>query len=166
MADDLGLPKLDWTQPFEPLSMRGNKRVRLSSPQLSSDVVLFSSDDDPSADNYTNDRRKQRFRGPWFNQQPASDLDSQKFRENDGPKRSKRTFHRDFDSGVFLGSDGTDIEDVIEELKTPNGTFKLPLMQVRMPKLPSPEELARNHIDLCLEEGNETIDLSYVFCMK
>lgn len=140
------------------------KRTHLSSPPISSDPAIFSSsDDDPSAENYTQERRKKKnYRGPWYRQRPASDESL----ESSQQKKSKRTFERKFDSGVFMGSDGTDVDSSIEEdLVLKHYGKLLPLRQSRLASLrearpASPEDIAKNQIDSCLEEGLETIDLS------
>ena len=164
MADEPSLPRLAWNSTTESFSNdRAHKRVRLESPIISSDPALFSSDDDPSSENYTQGRRKRTYRGPWYSQRPALDQDLQESQIN--PKKSKRTFERQFDSGVWLGSDGTDFDET-EGLQTNNETWNLPMRQSRATQTkdepPSPEELARKQIELCLEDGNESIDLSYV----
>ena len=176
MADELSLPRLAWNPVAKSISNnRPRKRVRLSSPPISSDPALFSSDDDPSSENYTQGRRKQKYRGPWYSQQPASDHDSQESQESQvhqDPKRGKRSFERQFDSGVWLGSDGTDSDEMIESFQSINETWKLPVRSSRSTQTkdepPSPEQLARAQVELCLEEGNESIDLSYGvdFCYK
>jgi hypothetical protein len=160
MADELSLPQLAWNPATESFSNdRPRKRARLSSPPVSSDPALFSSDDDPSAENYTHGRRKQKYRGPWYRQQPASDQEGHETR-----KKSKRTFERQFDSGVWLGSDGTDVDEATEGLQSINKTWNLPVRPSRTTQTrdepPSPEVLARGQIELCLEDGNESIDLS------
>jgi hypothetical protein len=169
MADDLPLPRLAWNTTTESFSKNPpRKRVRPSSPPISSDPPIFSSDDDPSADNYsTQARRKKKFRGPWYRQRPASDEGSQDSNEHDQKKRRK--FERQFDSGVFMGSDGTDMDESMEEFES--GPSSLPLRQSRVTRqsekaAPTPEELARGQIQRCLEEGDESIDLSYVFSEK
>jgi hypothetical protein len=166
MAEDLPLPRLAWDPTRESFSKNPpRKRARLSSPPISSDPAIFSSDDDPSADNYTQERRKKKFRGPWYRQRPASDAGSQDSHEHDPHKKSKRRFERQFDSGVFMGSDGTDMDESMEEFES--GTTPLPLRQSRATQTaratPTPEELARGQIQRCLEDGDESIDLSYVF---
>jgi hypothetical protein len=167
MADELSLPKLAWNPATESFSNdRARKRVRLS-PQVSSDPAIFSSDDDPSADNYTQGRRKKKYRGPWYRQQPASYHESQESQGTEIRKKSKRTLERHFDSGVWLGSDGTDVDEATEGLQAINETWNLPVRPSRATQTrdepPSPEALARVHIELCLEDGNESIDLSWVF---
>lgn len=167
MTDDLPLPRLRWDPTTESFSKNAvRKRARLSSPPVSSDPALFSSDDDPSADNYTQERKKKKYRGPWYQQIPASEGNFQESLEQAAEKKSKRTFERQFDSGVFMGSDGIDIDEVLEELEARNATTTLPLpmrqsrgTQSAKP-LPTPEELVKGQIHLCLEEGNESVDLS------
>lgn len=166
MEEDLPLPRRTWDPATESLSRKvQRKRVRLSSPPISSDPAIFSSDDDPSADNYTQERRKKKFRGPWYRQRPASEEGSQDATECE-QKKSKRTFERQFDSGVFMGSDGTDMDESMEEFET--RAASLPLRQSRATEIvktaPTPEELAQGRIQRCLEDGDESIDLSYVFC--
>ncbi|KAE9372562.1 hypothetical protein N431DRAFT_375807 [Stipitochalara longipes BDJ] len=163
MAEDLPLPRLAWNSTTESFSKDvPRKRVRLSSPPISSDPAVFSSDDDPSADNYhTQERRKKKFRGPWYRQRPALDDESPDSHEHDH-KKSKRKFERQFDSGVFMGSDGTDMDDAPEEFES--APASLPLRQPRVtqtPKtVPTLEELAQGQIQRCLEDGDESIDLS------
>lgn len=158
--DELPLPKLAWdpaTNSFT--NHRSRKRSRSTPPPVSSDPALFSSDDDPSADNYTQERRKRKFRGPWYQQVPA---DGEYAREAD-QRKAKRTFQRQHDSGVFMGSDGTDLDEPAE-----NTEFKLPLFPSRPSRLqaqllssqPSAENAAREEIERCLESGDETIELS------
>ena len=165
MADEPSLPPLVWNPVTESFAeQRASKRVRRESPIISSDPPLFSSDDDPSLDNYTRSRCKQTYRGPWYSRRPDSNQESQ--RTSDKPKRSKRTFERQFDSGVWLGSDETDLDEPIEGLQTADETWNLPVRQSQATQTkdapPSPLALAQGQIEMCLEDGNESIDLSYV----
>ena len=145
------------------LNDKPRKRARFS-PPISSDPPIFSSDDDPSAENYTQGRRKQKYRGPWYRQRLAPDLESQQTHGAGLQKKSKRTFERQYDSGVFLGSDGTDVDEAAEGLESINETWSLPVRPScatqTIEELPSLEALAQGQIELCLENGNETIDLS------
>lgn len=166
MAEDLSLPRLTWDPVTDSiLNNRPRKRARFS-PPASSDPPIFSSDDDPSADNYTHERRKKIFRGPWYQHQIDPESESSSHAEDREGKKPKRTFARQYDSGVWLGSDGTDIDEAIEGLESVSCAARdLPLRQSgELPMArhltPSPEELAQAQIDLCLETGNETIDLS------
>jgi hypothetical protein len=162
MTDELPLPRLTW-DPLSQSFSKNRKRTRLSSPPVSSDPPIFSSDDgDTGAENYTQERRKKKYRGPWYRQTPADA--GNESQEHELPKRTKRTFERQFDSGVFMGSDGTDIESSMEEELASTLPEKLPPRQPRVIQIakpmPSPEELAKGQIERCLEEGVEAIDLS------
>ena len=156
---------------------RPTKRARLhdTSPAASSDPPLFSSDDDPSADNYSNPKRRQKmkYRGPWFKQEPDSASSS----SQPGERKAKRTFERQFDSAVWLGSDGTDGTDddtdyeFLKNAPVPPFLAKgLPMAMRPSPlrtriissrKYPSQEDVARQQIEKCLDDGVEDIDLSY-----
>lgn len=62
---------------------------------------------------------------PWYRQIPASDPSTQDSQENESMKKGKRKFERQFDSGVSLGSDGTEADE--EELDNVlSTTSKLP----------------------------------------
>lgn len=168
MAEDLDLPNLGQCAVSSPVSpSRPRKRVRLSSPVFSSDPPLFSSDDDPSLDNYTHGRQKKQYRGPWFRQEPAPEYTSQKFHfylssDRDRTYKGKRVFERQYDSGVFLGSDCTDMDDSINGIQEASLSTPLPLSQPRSTQNsePTAEELARKQIENCIEHGIENIDLS------
>jgi hypothetical protein len=163
MAGEPTLPKLAWDPVTESFSNNRRRKRVLSSPPVSSDPAIFSSDDDPSAENYTQERRKKKYRGPWYQQQPASDSGSLDQNENDQQKKGKRKLERQYDSGIFMGSDGTDIDEVMENLPNMRGpALSLRLSRVAQTErpIPSPEDLARAQIDRCLEEGEESIDLS------
>jgi hypothetical protein len=164
MEEDPILPTLAWGPTSESiLDHRPRKRARLSPPAFSSDPPLFSSDDDPSAENYTQFRRKRLFRGPWYEQHPASDSSRQESQERD-LKKPKRHFERQFDSGVWMGSDDTVMDEAIDSMEMNcSVTTKLPFRSSqKAPENipPSPEELAQKHIERCLEEGTEIIELS------
>ncbi|KIW15260.1 hypothetical protein PV08_05305 [Exophiala spinifera] len=72
----------------------------------SSDPALFSSDEQaPGAENYTDRRRKKRtFKGSWWDRHPAREG----LRKS---ARQKREFTRNFDSGIFMGSQDESGED-------------------------------------------------------
>jgi hypothetical protein len=170
MADEPSLPKLSWDPSTESFSNhRSRKRVRSSPPPASSEPALFSSDDDPSADNYTQDRKKRKYRGPWY-QQRLADSETEDA-TNQGRGKEKRTFERRFDSGIFMGSDGTDMDEVMDamediQFRQSSSSLRQSRPQIQLERLVSPaEELAREHIQRCLEDGNEMIDLSYVYSL-
>lgn len=127
-------------------------------------LTLVPGDDDPSVDNYVGGRgRKRQFRGPWYDHEPMTGSE-----EREEGDKQKRSFKRQYDSGVFLGSDSTDMDDVVGETSAPGSIYanlslrkwdsSQPGSQNTVRHEPAPEELARNHIELCLETGNETIE--------
>lgn len=141
------------------------KRKRRTASHLfsdSSDVPVFSSDDDPAAENYVEARRtKKRFAGPWFSQEQQTEA---------GPSQlasSKRTLQRQIDSGVFMGSD-TSLDEMLDHIPAPS-TSRLPeLIQpptkpplpAQPPQLSRPEAAARARIQSCIDNAVEIIDLS------
>ncbi|KAH8662232.1 hypothetical protein BX600DRAFT_465900 [Xylariales sp. PMI_506] len=177
MADEPTLPRLpsvSWnadTQSFN----NTRKRVRGDDPapaaaaaaaalfSNSSDPAVFSSDDDPNLENYTQGRRrKKRYVGSWFQQQPASSDSA--FSEETRPKpMKKRTLERQFDSGVWMGSDSsldTDEAGLLE--MPPPAACRLPQLNVsRMAAMVSAaEEAAKEKILRAIEDGDEDIDLT------
>ncbi|KAM4063841.1 leucine rich repeat domain-containing protein [Hirsutella rhossiliensis] len=169
MAEEPSLPRLpavSWDEPSQRFSNNPRKRnlpsAKASSPSLnSSDPAVFSSDDDPGLDNYVEGRKKKRYIGSWFQQQPASS-DSAFGDAMPAPKPAKRRLARQVDSGVFLGSDGTDNEDMMEALNVPVRA-RLPQLDKRPAPQVSPAELAaRETVRRCLEQGLETIDFWYL----
>jgi Leucine rich repeat len=150
------------------------KRPRLEyDVTTSSDPALFSSDDHaPTAENYASKRRKEKWRGTWWGEKV-------KGRASSVSNGDKRKFKRNFDSGVWMGSEGTDtsVEDeLLQELQsTGTRAMGLTFTQFRdergvqdQPYQPTPET-ARNAalyaavetiVDRCLETGDENIDLS------
>lgn len=164
MSEEPSLPWLpdgSWYVPCSPYSDRPAKRSRLSraagdAPPLSfnsSDPAVFSSDDDPGLDNYVEGRRKNRYVGSWFQQRLASSDSTFGEGPVDIPRQTKRTLKRDFDSGVYLGSDATDGEDLMEGLDKP------PQLERRLaPQMKLAEKEARDMIQKCLDNGGETVD--------
>ncbi|KAI1425187.1 hypothetical protein F5Y12DRAFT_714515 [Xylaria sp. FL1777] len=161
------LPKVSWdshTQTFT--NTRKRRRDGATTQPLfsnSSDPAVFSSDDDPHVDNYINGRhRKKRYVGSWFQQMPTSSDST--FSEAVEPQpKPKRTFERQWDSGVWMGSDGS--VDVDEEFAMePPLESKLP--QLRNPR-PTPsaapeDKVVYTIIYTAIEEGNPDIDLSAI----
>lgn len=139
------------------------KRKRSTASHLfsdSSDVPVFSSDDDPAVENYAEGRRtKKRVAGPWFTQ------DQQPVPHPSAPG-TKRTLQRQIDSGVFMGSD-TSIDDILDHIPPsasrlpgptqPPASLPLPSQPTRPPSL---EASARTRIQRCIDSGEEVIDLS------
>ena len=75
----------------------------------SSEPPLFSSDGpNPSAEDYKSPRRKRQYRLPWFEAETFITV-TRKYAFHPKP-RERGPFRRNFDSGVYMGSD--DSEDV------------------------------------------------------
>ncbi len=171
MAEEPTLPRLPAvTWNFESQSFNNTrKRARdgantLPSPQFStsSDPAVFSSDDDPHVDNYVHGRhRKKRYIGSWYQQHPASSDSAFHEEARPLPKKAQRTFQRQFDSGVWMGSDGfTDDDTIIEpEPSAQPGLPQLCHARVKV-ALSQAEEFARLKIREAIDSGNEVIDLS------
>jgi hypothetical protein len=145
----------------------------------SSDPAYFSSDDDPALDNYqSHGRRKRKYVGTWFDQQPASsdsavgDDAGSSYpppRRNRGPAQpQKREFRRQIDSGVWVGTDGglTDTEDGFDlepvparfPLAAPRVQPSMLLSRARR-RLTSEERQLQNTIRSCVDSGSEQVDL-------
>ncbi|KAI1181221.1 hypothetical protein F4777DRAFT_6849 [Nemania sp. FL0916] len=161
------LPKVSWDshkQTFTNTRKRhfdGTSRQPLLSN--SSDPAVFSSDDDPDVENYTNGRhRKKRYVGSWFQQMPTSSDST--FGEAVGlVPRPQRRLERQWDSGVWMGSDGSvepDEESAIE--KELPAKLDLPRSQNWRSTSPEDEEqeIIRTRIDLAIENGSQEVDLS------
>ncbi|GAP86604.2 putative leucine rich repeat domain protein [Rosellinia necatrix] len=164
------LPKVSWdsqTQSFVNTRKR-NRDDATPQPVFSnsSDPAVFSSDDDPHVDNYVNGRhRKKRYVGSWFQQMPTSSDST--FGEAVGPRpKPNRTFERQWDSGVWMGSDGSvelDEDEGFDMEVEPSLESKLPQLRNSCLVPPvAPEELTvRARIEAAIEDGNPDIDLSY-----
>ena len=92
------------------------KRPRLEYDlSTSSDLALFSSDDHaPTAEDYASKRRKKKWQGTWWGEKAKGCASGTS-------TGSKREFGRNFDSGVWMGSEGTDTsleDEVLDELRS------------------------------------------------
>jgi len=86
--------------------------------------------------------------------------DGEEKKVDGGGGAEKRKFERRFDSGVFMGSDGTDMGDLegLEENKMAQG---IPMrQQLKVQERDWEEVLVEDVVERCLDEGNEIIDLS------
>ncbi|KAH6630470.1 hypothetical protein B0J18DRAFT_407714 [Chaetomium sp. MPI-SDFR-AT-0129] len=73
MAEEPTLPVLPPSLGFDRRKRGRNGQSPPTTSSTSSDPAFFSSDDDPAIDNYqSHGRRKRRYVGSWFDQQPAS----------------------------------------------------------------------------------------------
>ncbi|KAK8132569.1 hypothetical protein PG999_000742 [Apiospora kogelbergensis] len=168
MADEPTLPPLpsvSWdsgSQSFTRKRVRGANHA----PPLfsnSSDPAVFSSDDDPNVENYAQGgrQRKKRYVGSWFHQHPASGDSA--FGDEARPKpKTKRTLQRQFDSGVWMGSDiSTDMEEIGMEIGQA-ASPKIPQLIVPRPvAVPPPAEReAQRRIIEAIDLGRENLDLT------
>ncbi|CAJ0549230.1 Ff.00g028430.m01.CDS01 [Fusarium sp. VM40] len=164
-SEELSLPRLpavSWDEQSQTFSNNPRKRVRNAASKHapssafnnSSDPAIFSSDDDPALDNYVEGRRKKRYVGSWFQQHPTSSDST--FSEIHVPKQ-RRPWTRQADSGVFLGSDGNESDEMLEPvLEEPKP--RLPQLDLAVRRVSRAEQVARDKVRACLEAGEETID--------
>ncbi|KAL8765376.1 MAG: hypothetical protein Q9209_007524 [Squamulea sp. 1 TL-2023] len=173
--DDL-LPRV----PYKTAPPLPNSRKRIFEDEgigNSSDTPLFSSDDYPaSAENYLEYHHKRQRKGPWWGGQFET-------QEPIIRKKSKRDFRRNFDSGVWMGSD-PDIEDGIEDLIVDDQPESGTLSALERTLMEDPENFngpvfpywdaqpasekafwrvqkaAVKQVDKCVDRGEETVDLS------
>ena len=125
-AEPPKLPKLPQL-PTKPGLSKNRKRDRDEYLASSSDAPLFSSDDLPSssADNYLGRRQKRQYQRAWFELEDTANLATNEKQslaavEIDSPDaktplaRGRGPFTRAFDSGVWLGSDETEINEELD----------------------------------------------------
>lgn len=166
MAEEPSLPALpaaSWDERSRGSSKGPRKRQRPIGQSnffySSSDPAVFSSDDDPGLDNYISGRNKRQYIGSWYHQQPASS-DSAYGGDSLPLPKPKRTLKRQLDSGVYLGSDGTDTDDMLEPpppsvITTPTRPI---VVRPPMSRISEAEKTAREKIRLLLEQGEESLD--------
>jgi hypothetical protein len=182
MADEPTLPTLPDMPP--PLPTGGRKRGRAAADHssTSSDPAFFSSDDDPALDNYeSHARRKKRYVGAWFDQQPASSdsaIGDETPVHYPPPRRNrntgqaqKREFKRQMDSGVWMDTDCylTETDDGLELQPSASRLPKPVLPPTASPMAPLPPRTAISHsllhydvqevIRECVDRGVEEVDL-------
>ncbi|KAH9895383.1 hypothetical protein F4778DRAFT_783739 [Xylariomycetidae sp. FL2044] len=161
------LPAVAWdadSQSFANSRKRNRNHDRALAPPIfsnSSDPAVFSSDDDPHIDNYTQGRhRKKRYIGSWFQQQPAS-TDSTFSEEGPIVPKPKRSFKRQFDSGVWMGSDSSiDLDDTLMASQPPRARLSQLSTRQSSVSQSSSEDLVRQQIQAAIDSGEEVIDLS------
>lgn len=128
---------------------------------MSSDPAIFSSDDDPSVDNYVGGRRrKKQYVGSWFHSHelPAAEVT---------PARPpvKRTLTRQMDSGVWMGSDISDDLDALEKEHaevTEASVAPEPADDLLWGAMDPAHQEAQRRVAEHVEFGNEIVDLQYV----
>jgi hypothetical protein len=164
------LPKLTWDEETQSFSNNPRKRLRarsqsgkVSTPiSTSSDPAIFSSDDDPSLENYSRSRRKKRYVGSWYQQHPTSSDSAIGEESRRILPKGKRTFQRNFDSGVWMSSDGTDGSDDTEELYMPKSSIEqhsVHQLAIKSSDVSEAEQRAQQIIRRCLDHSVEDINL-------
>ncbi|KAK0656653.1 hypothetical protein B0T16DRAFT_366218 [Cercophora newfieldiana] len=191
MAEEPTLPRLPgpgYAAPPAALFSKGRKRGRMAfgsasvALSTSSDPAVFSSDDDPALDNYMHGgaRRKKRYVGSWFDQQPALSESNDSAMGDEMrrpmPKPQARQFRRQLDSGVWMAQDDSTDNDEYSELDlrpakivTPSKGFapstvftpsKLSSPPIQRSKFTVQEVHAQECIQKCIDEGTEEVDLN------
>lgn len=164
MADEPTLPILpavSWDEGSQSFSQGSRKRAKVGPGNValpgnnSSDPAIFSSDDDPGLDNYVSGRRKRKYFGSWYQQQPTSSDST--FSEVRTLPQPKRAFKRQLDSGVYLGSDGTDSDGLFEPS---DPSVAPPVLRLEKPvvRVSEAERAAREKVNRCIETGDELVD--------
>ncbi|KAH7126260.1 hypothetical protein B0J13DRAFT_144756 [Dactylonectria estremocensis] len=167
MSEEPSLPHLpaavSWDEQSQSFSNNPRKRVRQQGPNHapplkynSSDPAIFSSDDDPALDNYVEGRRKKRYVGSWFQQHPTSSDST--FGDSIPVPKERRQWTRQADSGVYLGSDGNESDDMMDHLEIPPKPRLPQLGRAAVRSISKAEQTARDKVRACLEQGEETID--------
>lgn len=122
----------------------------------SSEPAIFSSDNDPAAENYfQGPRQKKQYRGTWDDQRPIDDTS-----RRSSIAREKRKFERQVDSGVFLGSD-----DLDPDFPPPPAASRMPQFNSSIPQRPIVNPLESQALQIireCVDRGRLTVDLSLV----
>lgn len=125
----------------------------------SSEPAIFSSDNDPAAENYfQGPRQKKQYRGTWDDQQPIDAISG----ASSAGARDKRKFERQVDSGVFMGSDDLDLDP---DFPPPPAASRMPQINSLAPRrarLDFSESIALQIIRRCVEGGYLSVDLSSV----
>lgn len=158
--------RLDASQPGKKRGRPWRRNSLL--PASSSDPAVFSSDDDPALDNYIPGRRKRRYVGTWFNQNPASSDSAFGDDVQPTPRRAPRQFTRQLDSGIWMSLDGNDdndnndieIELAVSRLPQPHHSPPRPSQNSKKPTMSAAEAYAKRVIERCISDGDETIDIS------
>ena len=189
-----GSPDVDLPPPLpayeqSTASFLGRKRSRGYDTPTSSDPALFSSDDlPPSAENYAAKRRKKRYPGTWWGERLAQTPNDHEA----GCLTRKKSFRRNFDSGIYMGSesssfglendldvhgDGTGyLSGLNQETAAVQQAAAAENLEDEIAHALRDDDLgptvddcqdffqirAQQAVQQCLDEGNETVDLSYV----
>jgi Leucine Rich repeats (2 copies) len=143
----------------------------------SSDPALFSGDEAvPGAEDYAFKRKKKMYTGSWWS-----------YRVKAKPDEKKREFKRNYDSGIFMGSEGSEHpssdslgsleEELIQDqrkmevepktsIKPPSSNARPFLKASTLPFQPAVSDVPPEHgmvmqiVQRCLDNGQEDVDLS------
>ncbi|PHH54579.1 hypothetical protein CFIMG_003563RA [Ceratocystis fimbriata CBS 114723] len=135
----------------------------------SSDPAIFSSDDDPSLENYepSSERRKRRLVGSWYEHNVAAPSSSDSTFTDDTvlqkPVRpvTRRIFTKNFDSGIYLGSDGMTTDDDSLAMPPPPPPIRSRRLTMGLGcQLSEEQRQARRIVERCVQDSDEMIDLS------
>ncbi|KAL8761668.1 MAG: hypothetical protein Q9184_002227, partial [Pyrenodesmia sp. 2 TL-2023] len=160
---------------FTPPTYYNRKRDIDEGIDNSSDTPIFSSDDlPPSAENYFGHRQKRQRRGPWWDHADEKSLRITR-------QKPKRKFKRNFDSGVWMGSDSSSesldltapeiiwttesLRDLALRTTEEPHTFDGPVFPYWDDQPPDLDyfwlvhEEAHEYVETCMDEGADTIDL-------
>lgn len=181
---DISMIGRAWNRAYSNPTVHGRKR-EWDDEGLgnSSDTPLFSSDDHPaSAEDYFAHHNKRQRRGPWWGHKEQSDRPLPR-------TKVKREFKRNLDSGVWMGSDSSveDDLDILAMSRTPTAE-SLREIALRTPEEPirfdgpvfpywddQPidtkyfwciQKAAAMRIEECIDDGEDTIDLSWVLILS
>nr|POE63703.1 isoform 2 of ras suppressor protein 1 [Quercus suber] len=121
--------------------------------QQSSDPVFSDtpSDAEQQLEEQGDPKRKKIVRGPWWNVQRSSDC---------GVRRSlsRRKKIRNFDSGVWMGSDSS--EESVASVISDQQRMQTGDVLANDDTIPNTEAIAVDFIQRCLDQGKETVDLT------
>lgn len=170
------------TLPTMPRLVTGRKRpfhlnTTFTEPVYSSDLGVFSSDDDPGLDNYSQGRNKRRYKGAWYDHSqeqtiPEEDEDfttprkpiSQPFTGGDdhhnAPPSSGSTLTTWAHTSPPSSSQKTGALPSWTQM-SPSSSQKpsLPVSSTNLTQMKLVQEVIEK-IDFCIDHGKENIDLS------
>ncbi|EXJ64416.1 hypothetical protein A1O7_00752 [Cladophialophora yegresii CBS 114405] len=172
------------TRPSLLLTRKRTRSDYADEPATSSDPATFSSDETaPGAENYAAGKRKKKhtFRGSWWDLHPAKS-------GTRTSQRKKREFRRNFDSGIFMGSESEEplssdsftMEDEflrdqerssqkdhdssqhprVRSCGSQDSTPRTKLALRNAVQVPKEHEAVCHVVRQCLELGKEDVDLS------
>ncbi|KAK3115204.1 hypothetical protein LTR53_005708 [Teratosphaeriaceae sp. CCFEE 6253] len=161
LPDDFDLPALPPLRPSAsgsgaPIGPLERKRQHSDYGSLSSDPLFSDTTEDDEAQDVDRPRRKRVVRGPWWH---VGGRRQQDLRRGMAKKESLRNA----DSGVWMGSDGSDGSDgsIMSSQQRLQELAMAEDEDMALPQAVSDAEcFAARMIQMCLDGGRETVDLS------